>query len=116
MFEKMRKAFSTQLGHADRSPRSCHVVVRFSQQLAEGDSKDRDLEPASSPCWHFTQGIKRGSIFILGGYFGALTTTCGAGKVAGHWHQFRMPGLGIMATFGSKGVGERVWILLRGVW
>lgn len=48
--EKMRKAFSTQLGHADSSPRSCCVVLRFSQQLTEGDSEDGDLELASCPC------------------------------------------------------------------
>lgn len=109
LFEKMRKLFSTQLGHADSSPRSCRVVLRFSQQLTEGYSKDRDLELASCPHWHFTQGIKTGSICILGFFFcGALPTTCSAGTVAGHWHQFRMPGLGIVATFDSKGRGERV--------
>lgn len=65
--EKIRKAFSTQLGHADSSPRSCCVVLRFSQQLTERDSEDGYLELASCPCWHFTQGIKTESICILVG-------------------------------------------------
>lgn len=69
LFEKMRKLFSTQLGHADSSPRSCRVVLRFSQQLTEGYSKDRDLELASCPHWHFTQGIETGSICILFFFF-----------------------------------------------
>lgn len=56
----------------------------------------------------YSEHKNREHLHFWGVYFGPLPTTCGAGTVSGHWHQFRMAGLGIMATFGSKGRGVRV--------
>ena len=108
LFEKARKAFPTRPGHANSSPRSCRVLLRFSQQLTArvmAVTGIRSWRPARASVSF--RACKQGAFAFREGCFGPSQTIRAAEEPAGHRHQLRMPGLGIVAIFSSKGSAHR---------